>query len=160
MGIKQREAPCACSCCWSHTQTVGHMLSCAVLRCAALSLVCRFHTPLFFSDGQLQELSGTTLAAATAARKAALSRSWQQLKPAVQQMLQQVRRMRTIGWLDWRRGWGAWAACVRKAAMSNVWTPLELKPVVQQEVTASQAHAQTRVRGVAERQLWPEAGSS
>jgi len=50
----------------------------------------RFNTPLFYSDAQLQELSGTTLAAAAAARKASLSRSWQQLKPAVQAMMEQV----------------------------------------------------------------------
>jgi hypothetical protein len=51
---------------------------------------CRFDSPLFYSAAQLAELAGTTLAAATTARKAALDRSWQQLKPAVQQMLQQV----------------------------------------------------------------------
>lgn len=60
-----------------------------ILRWGCCSL-CRFDTPLFYSDEQLQELAGTTLAAATAARKAGLTRSWQQLQPAVQQMLQQV----------------------------------------------------------------------
>lgn len=55
-----------------------------------LCTLLRFNTPLFYSDARLQELSGTTLAAAAAARKASLSRSWQQLKPAVQAMMEQV----------------------------------------------------------------------
>lgn len=51
----------------------------------------RFSTPLFWGESQLSELAGTTLAAATAARKAALVRSWSQLQPAVDAMLKQVR---------------------------------------------------------------------
>lgn len=73
-------------------------MSAAAVACCVCWFCCvcckprRFNTPLFFTEAQLQELSGTTLAAATAARQAALSRSWQQLKPAVEQMLQQVRQ--------------------------------------------------------------------
>jgi hypothetical protein len=61
-------------------------------------LLSRFDTPLFYSEAQLQELSGTTLAAATAARKRALLRHWQQLRPAVEQMLQQVRALQHSMW--------------------------------------------------------------
>jgi hypothetical protein len=85
----------------AHTQQPTHHHTCCLLSAVICCVWCvlyvwcvphRFDTPLFYSEPQLQELSGTTLAAATAARQAALSRSWQQLKPAVEQMLQQVRQ--------------------------------------------------------------------
>jgi hypothetical protein len=52
----------------------------------------RFSSPLFYCTQQLQQLAGTTLAAATAARKAGLARQWQELQSAVQQLSQEVRR--------------------------------------------------------------------
>jgi hypothetical protein len=68
--------------------------------------LCSFSAPLWYDAEQLQELSGTTLAAATRARRSALERQWERLESAVLDMLQLVRTQRQhVVFLLWRRFW-------------------------------------------------------
>ena len=68
--------------------------------------LCSFSAPLWYDAEQLQELSGTTLAAATRARRSALERQWERLESAVTDMLQLVRTQRQhVVFLLWRRFW-------------------------------------------------------
>lgn len=60
-------------------------------------MFCRFATPLSFSEEKLSELSGTTLAAATAAREASITKTWQRLWP---NMLDKVRALTAFQCVD------------------------------------------------------------
>lgn len=59
--------------------------------CLLIMLFCnRIDSPLWYDQDQMLELAGTTLAAAAAAQQMAVARSWQRLRPAAVNMLQQV----------------------------------------------------------------------
>jgi hypothetical protein len=81
----------------SHKMTAYHIMTrcCQVtmtnVSCLLIMLFCnRIDSPLWYDQDQMLELAGTTLAAAAAAQQMAVARSWQRLRPAAVNMLQQV----------------------------------------------------------------------